>query len=195
MLWIILKLRNCLYKTYSSASGNWLSALAVSIYATAFSYAYVNLPIGTDALLLFAAVQLTMILFGFWKGERFRIQQLLDLTIAMIGVIWLLLPNVSATHLINSLLMLNAGIAWAIYSLRGEIAIDVMSVTTRNFMLATVSTLVLSMLFISKMQIGSLEDYISINIWHEALQRLKITTAAFVQLSVPTTEGLVVQFF
>ena len=54
----------------SLKSGNWPSALALFVYAAAFSFAYVGLPAGTGALLLFAAVQATMILWGFHKGER-----------------------------------------------------------------------------------------------------------------------------
>ncbi len=43
-------------------AGNWLSALALFGYAAAFSFAYNTLPAGTGALLLFGAVQATMIL-------------------------------------------------------------------------------------------------------------------------------------
>src|SRR5207248_11407015 len=46
-------------------AGNWISGLALFVYAAAFSFAYIDLSAGTGALLLFGAVQATMILWGF----------------------------------------------------------------------------------------------------------------------------------
>src|SRR5689334_1217425 len=66
MLCFVTKLR----PAGSGNSGNWVSALALFIYAAAFSFAYVALSAGTGALLLFGAVQVTMILWGFHRGER-----------------------------------------------------------------------------------------------------------------------------
>ena len=206
VLWIILSICNSIHSAHRSVTGSWPSALALFIYAAAFSYAYVNLPTGTGALLLFAAVQITMILYGLWKGERFRIQQSLGLIIATAGVIWLLLPNVSAPHLADSLLMLTAGVAWAIYSLRGKRATDAVSVTTGNFMLATVFTLGLSLMLISKARMdtmgillavtsGAITSGIGYVIWYAALQRLNITSAAVVQLSVPIIAAIGGAFF
>ena len=195
-LWIIFRLRNSIHSTNSAASGNWASALALFTYAAAFSYAYVNLTTGTGALLLFAAVQLTMMLYAFWTGERFDIQQNLGLIMAIAGIVWLLLPNVSAPHLTDALLMLTAGVAWAIYSLRGKKATDAISVTTGNFMLATVFTLGLSLTLITKVSMdamgmllavtsGAITSGVGYVIWYAALQRLTISNAAVVQLSVP----------
>ena len=196
VLWIIFKQRNSIHSAHSAAKGNYPSALALFTYATAFSFAYVNLSTGTGALLLFASVQITMILYGLWQGERFGMQQIIGLIIATAGVVWLLLPSVSAPHLTDSLLMLTAGVAWAIYSLRGKKATDALSVTTSNFMRATIFTLGLGLMFITKVRMdttgillaavsGAITSGIGYVIWYAALQRLNITNAAIVQLSVP----------
>ncbi|HZR78521.1 MAG TPA: EamA family transporter, partial [Chthoniobacterales bacterium] len=55
--------------------GDWPSAFALFAYAAAFSFAYNTLPAGTGALVLFGAVQATMILWGFSRGERLDIIQ------------------------------------------------------------------------------------------------------------------------
>ena len=198
-LWIVFKLRNRMYPPHfvqSPMKGNYPSALALFTYAIAFSYAYVNLSAGTGALLLFASVQLTMIVYGLYNGERLSMPQVLGLVIATTGVVWLLLPNVSAPHLTDSLLMLTAGVAWAIYSLRGKKATDAISVTTGNFVLANIFTAGFSMLLTEKMRMditgivlaatsGAITSGVGYVIWYAALKRLKITSAAIVQLSVP----------
>ena len=196
VLWIIYKLRYTVHAGHSAAKGNYTSSFALFTYATAFSFAYVNLSTGTGALLLFAAVQITMILYGLWQGERFGMQKIIGLIIATAGVICLLLPSVSAPHLTDSLLMLTAGVAWAIYSLRGKRATDALIVTTSNFLRATIFTLGLSLIFITKVRIdttgillaavsGAITSGIGYVVWYAALQRLNITNAAIVQLSVP----------
>ena len=53
-----------------AGSGNWRSALALFAYAGAFSFAYIELATGTGALLLFGAVQATMIGVVIAKGAR-----------------------------------------------------------------------------------------------------------------------------
>ena len=206
VLWIILRLRNILHSGDHVVRGNWPSALALFTYAEAFSYAYINLTTGTGAILLFAAVQLIMIVYGLWRGEHFNIQQILGLFIATAGVTWLLLPGASTPKLTDSLIMLIAGTAWAIYSLRGRISADAMRVTTGNFMLATIFTLCLSLTFISKVKIdsmgvmlavisGAITSGIGYVIWYAALQRLNITNAAVVQLSVPIIAAIGGAFF
>lgn len=195
-LWTILRIRNSINYEYTSVTGNWPAAFSLFVYATAFSYAYVSLPTGTGALLLFAAVQVTMIGYGFWQGERLQIKQLIGLIIALAGISWLLVPNVSAPQLTDSLLMLSAGIAWAIYSLLGKKATDPVSVSAGNFMLASIFSLSLSLKLISSVKIGYLGILLGITsgavtsgigyvVWYSALQRLNITSAAVVQLSVP----------
>src|SRR5437016_3307928 len=116
-LWLILTMR----KTRSQSSSNWISALALFGYAAAFSFAYNTLSAGTGALLLFGAVQATMTLWGFRKGERLRAIQIIGLIVAVAGLLVLVFPGLSAPPLIGSMLMLAAGVAWGVYSLRGKV--------------------------------------------------------------------------
>ena len=57
------------------------------IYAAAFSFAYNTLSAGTGALLLFGAVQATMILWGLRKGESLHARQLIGLAVAVTGLL------------------------------------------------------------------------------------------------------------
>lgn len=117
-------------------AGNWPSAVALFVYAAGFLFAYVSLPAATGALLLFGAVQATMIGYGFWRGERLRGRQVAGLIFAFGGLIGLLLPGLTAPPLQGAILMLGAGAAWGIYSLRGKDAGDPTSVTAGNFLRA-----------------------------------------------------------
>jgi len=177
-------------------SGNWPSAFALFVYAAAFSFAYVGLPAGTGALLLFGAVQATMILWGFRKGERLDLMQVFGLVIALAGLVVLVFPGLSAPPLIGSILMLSAGVAWGIYSVRGKVARDAIAVTTGNFVRAVLFVAAGSLALISRVHVdaagigyaiisGAITSGLGYVIWYSALSRLKATSAATVQLSVP----------
>src|SRR5580704_14552469 len=115
-LWLISRVRGGPRRV----AGNWCSALALFVYASGFSFAYVGLPAGTGTLLFFGAVQATMIGYSLWSGEHLHIGQWTGLLVALGGLIALVLPGISAPPLPSSLLMLGAGLAWGIYSLRGR---------------------------------------------------------------------------
>src|SRR5437762_9811514 len=104
-LWLIVITR----KASRLPAGSWSSALALLVYAAAFSFAYVTLSAGTGALLLFGAVQATMIGWGLRKGEQLRPHQWLGFTFALGGLTALLFPGLSAPPIVGSLLMLAAG--------------------------------------------------------------------------------------
>lgn len=184
-----------------TGAGNWLSAFALFIYAAAFSFAYLQLSAATGALLLFAAVQATMLGYGFWTGERLQIIQIIGLVMALTGLLILLLPGVSAPSLSNSLLMISAGIAWGIYSLRGKTASDATLATAGNFLRASVFAIVLSVIMLESKSLdkagigyaicsGALTSGIGYAIWYAALPSLKAATAATVQLSVPVITAM-----
>jgi drug/metabolite transporter (DMT)-like permease len=184
-----------------SGKGNWLSAAALFAYAAGFSYAYVSLPAATGALLLFGAVQATMIGHGIWSGERLRPPQLVGLLLALGGLVGLVLPGLSAPPLVGSLLMLGAGIAWGIYSLRGRGAGNPIRVTAGNFVRAAPFALALSLAMLASaspdgrgaayaLASGALASGIGYAIWYSALPGLKATSAATVQLSVPVIAAL-----
>lgn len=192
VLWLIVRIRGGTY----SAAGNWPSAIALFAYAATFSYAYASLPTATGALLLFGAVQATMIGYGLWNGERLRTGQSAGLVCAFSGLAGLLIPGVSAPPLLGSVLMLCAGAAWGVYSLRGKGAGDPTCVTAGNFLRAAPLAVALSVValpwhsldnsgFWYGIASGALSSGVGYAIWYTALPGLKATSAATVQLSVP----------
>lgn len=198
VLWAILRLRG---GAAARLSGNWSSALALFAYAACFSFAYLTLPAGTGALLLFGAVQATMIGFGLWNGERLRARQVAGLVVALGGLVALVLPGLSAPPLAGSVLMLAAGIAWGIYSLRGKGAGDPASATAGNFLRAVLFTVLLSAAMLPRLSLdgagiwyaalsGGLTSGVGYAIWYAALRGLTPASAASVQLSVPVLAAI-----
>src|SRR5947199_7528990 len=131
-----------------SMRGDWLSAVALFAYAAAFSFAYLSLPAGTGALLLFGAVQATMIIWALRSGERLSVRQRIGLALAMAGLVALVFPGLSAPPLGGSISMFGAGIAWGVYSLRGKKSGDPSSATAGNFLRAVPMAAALSLLFL-----------------------------------------------
>jgi len=191
-LWLIVSLRN----GSRVRAGSWASAAALFAYAAAFSFAYVELSAGTGALLLFGAVQATMILAGLWKGERLNGWQGIGLAFALGGLVALVLPGLSAPPLHSAILMVAAGVAWGVYSLRGKGTGDPLAATTGNFLRSVPFALMLSVAMLTSATLdamgvvyaiasGALTSGVGYAIWYAALRGLKATTAATVQLSVP----------
>lgn len=192
MLWLIVRIRGGAY----AGGGSWPSALALFAYAAGFSFAYVSLSAATGALLLFGAVQATMIGYGIWAGERLRKLQLIGLVLALGGLAGLLLPALSAPPLHDALLMLSAGVAWGVYSLRGKGAGDPTRVTADNFLRAAPGAAILSLVMWREASLdtaglwyavasGALASGVGYAVWYTALPSLKAISAATVQLSVP----------
>jgi len=181
--------------------GNWISAFALFVYAAGFSFSYISLTAATGALLLFGTVQVAMIGHGLWGGEKLRLQQLTGLVIAFAGLVGLLLPGLSAPPLVGSVLMMIAGVAWAVYTLRGKGAGDPTRVTAGNFRRASLFAAILSLLFISNTNLdtvgvwyaiasGALTSGLGYAVWYSVVPALKSTNAATVQLSVPVIAAL-----
>jgi drug/metabolite transporter (DMT)-like permease len=201
MLWCVVRLRRGPASTAAAGAGNWLSAAALFVYAAAFSFAYVSMSAATGALLLFGAVQATMIGYGVWRGERLRKGQLAGVALALTGLVVLMLPGLAAPSLPGSLSMVSAGVAWGIYSLRGKGAGDPTRVTAGNFLRTVPMALLLSLLTVSQLSLdpagmglavlsGALASGLGYVIWYQALPALKATDAATVQLSVPVLAAL-----
>ncbi|MEM6289484.1 MAG: EamA family transporter, partial [Bacteroidota bacterium] len=113
--------------------GSWASATALFAYAAAFSFAYLSLATGTGALLLFGAVQITMIGAGLAAGERLTGVQGAGLVAALAGLVVLVAPGVEAPPLGGAALMAASGVAWGVYSLRGRRAGDPVAASAGNF--------------------------------------------------------------
>ena len=192
VLWVIARVR----RGATDGSGDWPSALALFAYAAGFSYAYVDLPAAIGALLLFGAVQVTMIGYGFSTGERLVLRQSTGLVLAFGGLVGLLLPGLSAPPPGGAALMLGAGIAWGIYSIRGKAAGDATCTTAGNFLRAAPLAVGLNLAMLPSSQpatlgiacavaSGAITSGIGYAIWYSAIRGLKATHAATVQLSVP----------
>jgi len=198
---VVLGLLAWMRRGSGNGRGNWRSALALFAYAAAFSFAYVELTAAAGALLLFGAVQATMIAHGLWSGERLRPLQLGGLVLACSGLVGLVLPGLSAPPLGAALLMITAGIAWGVYSLRGRGAGDPLRVTAGNFLRAVPMAAVLGLLLYRQASpdstglgyavlSGALASGVGYAIWYTALPFLKSLTAATVQLAVPVIAAL-----
>jgi drug/metabolite transporter (DMT)-like permease len=196
VLWLIVAAKDRI-----GFAGSWYSALALFAYAAAFSFAYVRLSASTGALLLFGAVQVTMIGMGLWKGERLRGVQLLGLIMAFGGLVALLLPGLAAPPPGAAMLMLCAGMAWGIYSLRAKGAANPVGVTAGNFIRTVPFAAGLSIATLSQanpdaeglvyaVASGGLASALGYVIWYRALRSLNATKAATVQLSVPVITAL-----
>ena len=176
--------------------GDWGSAIALFAYAACFSFAYRHLTAATGALLLFFAVQITMIGFGLRAGERLRLPQIAGLTLAAGGLLGLLQPGLTAPPLAGAILMLIAGASWGVYSLRGRGVGDPIKVTAGNFLRAALLALAMSLVrapltsvapmgVIYAVGSGALASGVGYAIWYTALRGLNAIEAATVQLSVP----------
>ncbi len=198
MLWLIVWWRG----ERIGMRGSWFASLALFTYAVCFSIAYISLSAGTGALLLFGSVQITMIGYGLWIGERLHLPQILGLILALAGLIGLLLPGLTTPPLTSSLLMLGAGSAWGIYSLLGKGATNPIQATANNFLRAVPLAIGLSVFTYSQIRVdlagigyaiasGAIASGMGYAIWYYALPNLKATQAAAVQLSVPVLAALI----
>ena len=205
MLWLVVCLRggpaNTGDRVGNTSHGSWASALALFAYAAAFSFAYRTLPAGAGALLLFGAVQATMIGYGLWCGERLGPRQSAGMALAAAGLVGLLLPGLSAPPLQGAVLMLASGVAWGVYSLRGRGVANPAASTAGNFLRAVPFALALSLAQLSSASVdaagaayavasGALASGLGYALWYGALPLLRATTAATVQLSVPVLAAL-----
>lgn len=200
VLYLLARLRGARGRV-ESGRGNWLSALALFAYAAGFSFAYLGLPAATGALLLFGAVQATMIGHGLWRGEHLRATQKMGLVIAFAGLVGLLLPGLSAPPLGSACLMLAAGVAWGVYSVRGQSAGDPLQVTAGNFLRAAPMSVGVSLWMLGSVAAepagiaaavasGALASGLGYAIWYTVLPSLRSTTAAVVQLGAPVLAAL-----
>jgi drug/metabolite transporter (DMT)-like permease len=192
MLWLLVRIR----KNHGATGGNWGSALALFVYAASLSFSYASVTTATGALLLFGAVQATMIGRSVWRGERLRGLQSIGLMLAIGGLVGLLLPGLSAPPLMGSVLMLSSGVAWGVYSLRGKGVSDPIDATAGNFLRAAPMAAMLSVIMLNSLSVdragvfcalasGVLTSAIGYAIWYTVLPHLKVTQASTVQLSAP----------
>lgn len=177
--------------------GSWLSSMSLLVYALCFSIAYVELDTGTGALILFSAVQLTMIGWGIYKKEQLSALQWSAFMVAVAGFIYLMLPSAAVPSLFGAGLMAISGAAWGIYSIRGKACVSPLRATGFNFIRSLVAIPLLLLVGLSDLKnisieglllacaSGAITSGLGYSIWYMAMPLLKSTQAAVVQLCVP----------
>jgi len=191
MLWLLMRWRGG-----TGAGGDWLSATALFFYAAGFSLAYLSLPTAVGALLLFAAVQGTMIGYALWSGERLHRGEIFGLCVAAGGLVGFLLPGLAAPPFFGALLMLGAGVAWGVYSLRGRRGGDPIAASAGNFLRTIPMALVLSLVAGAEPTLdgagiacavvsGAVASGLGYAVWYHVVPGLLASAAAAVQLTVP----------
>lgn len=183
--------------------GSLAGALSLFIYAAGFSYAYITLNTATGALILFAAVQFTMLFRGWLVGNKMGYQEYIGVLLSLLGFIYFVFPELEKPSLIGCLLMVLAGIAWGIYSLIGATSSHPLYDTASNFIrLAPVAILGLIIMYFNlgidislkgllyTLGSGALASGVGYTIWYQVLPKLKPSIAAVCQLSVPIWAAL-----
>ncbi|MBQ4858236.1 DMT family transporter [Pseudoalteromonas sp. MMG007] len=177
--------------------GSWRSSISLLVYALCFSIAYVELDTGTGALILFSAVQLTMIGWGIYKKEQLSALQWAAFIVALGGFVYLMLPSAAVPSVLGASLMALSGVAWGIYSIRGKVCVSPLRTTSFNFVRSLVAVpilLLVGMSYIKTVSIegvllacasGAIASGVGYSIWYVAMPLLKSTQAAVVQLCVP----------
>jgi drug/metabolite transporter (DMT)-like permease len=176
----------------------WGSAVALFVYAAGFSLAYTRIPAGVGALLLFAAVQLTMIGSALLHGERPRPLEGAGLAASLGGLVLLTRPGLTRPDPLGAGLMLVAGAAWGLYSLRGRGHGDAVAMNAASFaralplsLAAAAVAALLGITHLSRAGVylalasGAVASGLGYAVWYAALRGLTATRAAIVQLSAP----------
>lgn len=176
---------------------NWLSSFMLFLYAICFSYSYINMFAGIGTLILFAVVQLSMILIALFYKEKLTINKILGIIVAFSGLVFLLYPKEDfSLSFFHTFLMIISGIAWAIYSVIGKSSTNALLNTTDNFFKATIFTIIFMVFFIKELKLdlytsflavisGAITSALGYLIWYKILPKIQITTASILQLIVP----------
>jgi len=176
--------------------GTFKGALWLALYAITFSFAYLRLTAAAGALILFGVVQVVMISWGVFRGERPAAKDWIGVTIALAGLIALTLPGLSSPNPIGALLMMIAGIGWAFYSLHGKASKSPVAANAGHFLRALPFTLAVSAITFPSahaeprgvalaLASGMIASGVGYVIWYAALRGLSSAQAGIVQLSVP----------
>lgn len=176
---------------------NWISSFLLFLYAICFSYSYINMFAGIGTLVLFAVVQISMILIALFYKEKLTINKILGVIVAFGGLAFLLYPKEDfSISFFHTFLMVISGIAWAIYSVIGKSSTNALLNTTDNFFKATIFAIIFMLFFINEFKFdlytsflailsGSITSGLGYLIWYEVLPKIQITTASVLQLIVP----------
>lgn len=198
---LVRQMQSTKVEKHPLAKGSWLGAVSLFIYALGFSYAYIQLDTGTGALILFGSVQLSMIAYGLYQGERFNAMQWCGMLSASFGLLYLLWPALSTPSIYGAVLMIIAGLAWGLYSIIGKTSRDALANTAFNFIRSALFAVILLLVsipylhfssygFLLAVASGSLASGLGYAMWYAVLPNLSSMHASVAQLSVPIIAAL-----
>lgn len=180
----------------SLSKGSWLGAVTLFLYAITFSYAYMTLDTATGALILFGAVQLSILLIAYFSGQKLHMVEWVGIGISFCGFIYLVWPLLSQPSFIGAILMIIAGVSWGIYTLVGRGSQSPLTDTCYNFLRTLPFVIILCLLTHRYFELttsgvllailsGAITSGIGYAIWYLVLASLTTTQAAVLQLTVP----------
>ncbi len=179
----------------------WRAAFMLFIYASGFSYAYIELDTGVGALILFGTVQITMIAVSIYRKETLTWFKWSGLFMAFSGLSFLVYSQLewsdAQISISGFVLMVAAGVAWGAYTLFGRGSVTPLIDTRTSFMLSTLLCLPLLLVYwftpilLSEQGIwlalasGIFTSAFGYALWYVALSGLSRIQAGVVQLLVP----------
>lgn len=185
------------------------SILSLLVYMFGFSFAYLELGAGLGALVLFVAVQFTMIAAHLLAGNRMSLLEWCGCLLSVSGLVYLLMPtdSTSSPDITSIILMALAGVGWGIYTLAGKKSTNALQSTTANFAFSSLVILVLVSLLLvipnvaSQISIteqgliyailsGSVASGVGYSLWYYVVKKLDTVVASIAQLSVPVIATL-----
>ena len=175
----------------------WANSFFLFLYAIAFSYAYISLDAGLGALILFASVQLTMIVYAAFKKEKITSKKLFGISLAFFGLAYLLFPREDfSLSIFHSFLMILSGIGWGAYTILGKSSVNALKDTSNNFVKTILFSALFFIFFVDFTNIntygfflafisGGITSGIGYALWYYVLKNIQIVTASVIQLIVP----------
>lgn len=175
---------------------SWFAPLMLFVYAALFSFAYLSLETGVGALILFASVQISLLIMALFRGERFSTMEIGGLLLACSGLVYLVFPELSKPSFVGFVMMSLSGIAWGVYTLNGQGSSTPLFDTNSNFVKAVPMVLILLIVFRDALAItpfgltmaiasGAITSGVGYVVWYAVLPSLSTSLAGAMQLLVP----------
>ncbi|WP_196258758.1 DMT family transporter [Pelagibacterium limicola] len=176
--------------------GSWPGAAALFGYAIFFSIAYLMLGAGLGALILFTSVQMSMLGWAVFKGDRPGLIEWVGIGVALASLTYLVSPGLTAPHPFGAVLMALAGASWAVYSVIGRGSKSPLADTTGNFARCVPIAIALTGFGLLTTSVawegvayavasGAIASGLGYAVWYLALPSLSRVNASTVQLTVP----------
>ena len=142
----------CFYKNKSlkiDLKSNYLSGFMFFLYAICFSFSYTNMLAGIGTLILFAVVQLTMIILALFFNEKLTFNKIIGILIAFLGLVYLLYPKYDfEISYFHTLLMFLSGIGWAVFSVLGKKSQNAIVNAADSFLKAFIIAIIFAIFYI-----------------------------------------------